>query len=83
MADILGRAPHGARGLKYQRQGSGRRRPRRAPHGARGLKFIGSKIPAVRLRSRPAWGAWIEMLSPFSYLCSCLGRAPHGARGLK
>ena len=36
---------------------------RRAPHGARGLKYAhggGGQHPAG---SRPAWGAWIEMLT--------------------
>ena len=33
---------------------------RRAPHGARGLKLFGGKDSVLFVRSRPAWGAWIE-----------------------
>ena len=33
--------------------------------------------------SRPAWGAWIEMLIGFVLRSIWGGRAPHGARGLK
>ena len=34
----------------------------RAPHGARGLKFFVSLIGLSLLSSRPARGAWIEIL---------------------
>ena len=33
---------------------------RRAPHGARGLKQLVWRLCRLGLRSRPAWGAWIE-----------------------
>ena len=35
---FLGRAPHGARGLKHTSGGDGGQGRSRAPHGARGLK---------------------------------------------
>ena len=35
--------------------------PRRAPYGARGLKFIDIKGLREEVKSRPVWGAWIEM----------------------
>ena len=34
---------------------------RRAPHGARGLKSADSRMPGANQKSRPAWGAWIEI----------------------
>ena len=34
----------------------------RAPQGARGLKYDASKFDGTSLTSRPARGAWIEML---------------------
>ena len=39
MAKTIGRAPQGARGLKYQRHGQQNYNYSRAPQGARGLKF--------------------------------------------
>ena len=33
----------------------------RAPHGARGLKQLANLTPFLRVLSRPAWGAWIEI----------------------
>ena len=58
-----GRAPHGARGLKcrvcFGAFGAGRRR---APHGARGLKFDAEHIGGSLAVSRPARGAWIEIV---------------------
>ena len=79
-----GRAPHGARGLKY-----GGRPNRyagkycRAPHGARGLKW-NNLLPCDDLQvSRPTRGAWIEidLMTTFDEMSN--RRAPHGARGLK
>ena len=59
-----GRAPHGARGLKPLYDGRCRLLRRRAPHGARGLKqrYFEERIHGKW--SRPAWGAWIEILVP-------------------
>ena len=55
------RAPYGARGLKCPGQLLREPYCRRAPYGARGLKFsLLSTMPIV-LRSRPVWGAWIEI----------------------
>ena len=78
-----GRAPHGARGLKSERdglrQGDG---GGRAPHGARGLKYRLYCSSCSAAESRPTRGAWIEM----AHYCldeGNIGRAPHGARGLK
>ena len=55
----------------------------RAPHGARGLKFWNSAEGALAGESRPAWGAWIEIVTKAVTLDRIVGRAPHGARGLK
>ncbi len=33
--------------------------------------------------SRPAWGAWIEIIQPGQAMQLLGSRAPHGARGLK
>ena len=55
------RAPHGARGLKWLAERNGVFGGGRAPHGARGLKFVCELRLRLRRRSRPAWGAWIEM----------------------
>ena len=35
---------------------------RRAPHGARGLKLREKLLREIRMKSRPAWGAWIETM---------------------
>ena len=57
---------------------------RRAPHGARGLKSAGFEpVVYVLCMSRPAWGAWIEMIRPRLEPGRMWSRAPHGARGLK
>ena len=55
------RAPHGARGLKFRRDGAAGAHDRRAPHGARGLKYAGQRGHQERCWSRPTRGAWIEM----------------------
>ena len=34
---------------------------RRAPYGARGLKLKAIDIAISRKKSRPVWGAWIEI----------------------
>ena len=60
-ADLSGRAPHGARGLKFCHADPPVIPGGRAPHGARGLKFPGDVQGANHGKSRPAWGAWIEM----------------------
>ena len=36
--------------------------PCRAPHGARGLKSLAVDPENGLVESRPAWGAWIEMI---------------------
>ena len=35
------------------------------------------------MRSRPVWGAWIEILAVTSGSSISVSRAPYGARGLK
>ena len=56
-----GRAPQGARGLKYHLFGDGELNAGRAPQGARGLKWQ-RPLPCGRKRqSRPARGAWVEI----------------------
>ena len=35
----------------------------RAPQGARGLKSMGERFAALTWRSRPARGAWVEMMA--------------------
>ena len=76
-------APYGARGLKSQLGVRPDNQQRRAPYGARGLKSSHTPNFPRRLRSRPAWGAWIEMPSPGRSGRFPPCRAPYGARGLK
>ena len=77
------RAPHGARGLKYVDISKELITNSRAPHGARGLKYsIINAITAIS-KSRPARGAWIEIVAKVNILIPSFSRAPHGARGLK
>ena len=80
---IPGRAPYGARGLKYRTSYSSAVSTRRAPYGARGLKSV--LKPGVNPidRSRPVWGAWIEIFAQLRKRYPNFGRAPYGARGLK
>ena len=37
----------------------------------------------LRIRSRPVWGAWIEMFASCARRWPGTRRAPYGARGLK
>ena len=57
-----GRAPHGARGLKFVKADTNICYEGRAPHGARGLKYRHQMQELKKDLSRPAWGAWIEIL---------------------
>ena len=60
-----GRAPQGARGLKFPAAGRSFC-DRRAPQGARGLKFlVGSRASLNRDKSCPARGTWIEIRTTF------------------
>ena len=81
--DEAGRAPHGARGLKSVLRKVRLLVSRRAPHGARGLKYLAYAGKQSYARSRPAWGAWIEIISGWTSDRLGESRAPHGARGLK
>ena len=59
------RAPQGARGLKYfTLDAAASHENRRAPQGARGLKCLAIPATSKGLMSRPARGAWIEMIPP-------------------
>ena len=51
----------------------------RAPHGARGLKSMDSVDRLFALVSRPAWGAWIEMLGR-AWQSQCREVAPRMGR---
>ena len=63
MVAVESRAPHGARGLKSASEATSLSEVSgRAPHGARGLKFNALLIIYYHLPSRPARGAWIEIL---------------------
>ena len=57
-----GRAPQGAGGLKYNARLQELHIAGRAPQGARGLKLMKQGRFKVSRKSRPARGAWIEML---------------------
>ena len=72
------RAPQGARGLKFFTCSPLPRDTRRAPQGARGLKSSLPDICTMVLGSRPARGAWVEILLLVGRL-STLGSRP--ARG--
>ena len=58
-------------------------RASRAPQGARGLKYKRFDYSAADEKSRPARGAWVEILLLLHGLKTRFGRAPQGARGLK
>ena len=82
--DFAGRAPQGARGLKYESAGCcGLPVYGRAPQGARGLKF---RLPFTRGRlsiSRAPQGARGLKYNHIKTKVNATGRAPQGARGLK
>ena len=75
----LGRAPHGARGLKRYREGIEASDIGRAPHGARGLKRVVAALMASVHGSRPTRGAWIETVESEKYFVG-LSVAPHTGR---
>ena len=54
----------------------------RAPQGARGLKYCYYGLVRRYVLSRPARGAWVEILILIDEI-GVLRRAPQGARGLK
>ena len=58
---ILGRSPHGERGLKYREHENVKKSVGRSPHGERGLKLSSTMCMATMLWSLPTRGAWIEM----------------------
>ena len=49
----LGRAPYGARGLKYQTNDESKTKTGRAPYGARGLKLEQKRTPSWGDRRAP------------------------------
>ena len=57
------RAPHGARGLKCDNEALVHDQVGRAPHGARGLKYVLCPAAQIAVGSRPARGAWIEIVA--------------------
>ena len=59
---MKGRAPQGVRGLKYLLCVEAITSPSRAPQGVRGLKYVHNRRIHIPERSRPARGAWIEIL---------------------
>ena len=78
-----GRAPQGARGLKFQK-------PVAEVHIFRSRPARGAWVEiCCRCRrhgnsgSRPARGAWVEIFRSLMRGSFCCGRAPQGARGLK
>ena len=56
-----GRAPRGARGLKWLNTGHGNIYVSRAPRGARGLKCFRNDAEVYVTLSCPSRGMWIEM----------------------
>ena len=58
------RAPYGARGLKFISIVGDLVDSRRAPYGARGLKYVDFYKLGISVKSRPVWGAWIEITTP-------------------
>ena len=80
---LVGRAPQGARGLKFRKNPlEGKQAKRRAPQGARGLKC--KWIDAyMRQNSRAPQGARGLKFPGRRALDREAGRAPQGARGLK
>ena len=79
LARTSGRAPHGARGLKYHGPAGLVGGEGRAPHGARGLKFLLLGMLLISIMSRPARGAWIEMRTRLFPPSSSASRPAWGA----
>ena len=69
MLGVMGRSPHGERGLKLQKfmiivgKWSGR-----SPHGERGLKWFATPYILFPVLSLPTRGAWIEIFPERSYV---------------
>ena len=59
---MVGRSPHGERGLKYDVGDRMDGREGRSPHGERGLKFADSDAQEALFGSLSSWRAWIEMM---------------------
>ena len=47
------------------------------------MKYQGRDLEHDVVRSRPVWGAWIEMTTAARAALAEASRAPYGARGLK
>ena len=79
-----GRAPYGARGLKFNLFRTSSPPFRRAPYGARGLKFIQPIQERQEHLCRAPYGARGLKCTPLPRNpAQTAGRAPYGARGLK
>ena len=77
------RAPHGARGLKYNACQDVYKSYSRAPHGARGLKSFPWRSASHALTRRAPHGARGLKYVTVIRSINAASRAPHGARGLK
>ena len=80
---VVGRSPHGERGLKSERHVTVGWRVGRSPHGERGLKCPCDECVTFGTGSLSSRRAWIEI--SWSGRRPVLGtrRSPHGERGLK
>ena len=76
---LYGRAPQGARGLKFRQRWCFVLQNGRAPQGARGLKFLRQRRGYRPERSRPARGAWVEIELPDEVIDAMLSRPARGA----
>ena len=73
------RAPQGARGLKLFVNRKFYFLLSRAPQGARGLKYKIFMAPVTDGASRPARGAWVEIIDEIGVLHSNRSRPARGA----
>ena len=79
-----GRAPQGARGLKYHSTHHLHRIHQSRPARGAWVEIRTASTMTQRFpRSRPARGAWVEMKELRGIIREHLSRAPQGARGLK
>ena len=79
LSGLLRRAPQGARGLKFILLVGFMVLLGRAPQGARGLKSSANQLMGQNQESRPARGAWVEIMSKHTGL-QTLNVAPRKGR---
>ena len=81
---IVGRSPHGERGLKYRNVETNIRASRRSPHGERGLKYVVTGLHEIIPTGRSPHGErGLKSMASQPWSRWNVRRSPHGERGLK